>query len=83
MGHFAGQKLGVGLVLNLCSWRKKPRQHSGRGLNDVRISALARFIARVGFVDDIGAALAAHDFAINVALFQRLERVGDFHLLLP
>jgi len=42
-------------------------------------SALARFIARVGFVDDIGAAFAANDLAISVALFQRLKGIRNLH----
>src|SRR5437867_1309180 len=42
-------------------------------------SALARLIARVGLVDDVGAPLAAHDAAVLVALFQRFQRIDDFH----
>lgn len=41
--------------------------------------SLPRFVAGVLFIDDVNAAFAFHDFAIDVALFQRLERVGNFH----
>lgn len=41
--------------------------------------ALARFVARVLFVDDVNTALAAYDFASSFALFERFERIGDFH----
>jgi hypothetical protein len=42
-------------------------------------SALTGLEPRVHLVDDVGAASAAHDLAILVALFQRFQRVGDFH----
>ena len=42
-------------------------------------SALLGLEARVGLVDDVNAALAAHDFAVAVAALQRLERGTDFH----
>src|SRR6185312_5345900 len=42
-------------------------------------SALAGFEPRVRLVDDVGAAAAAHDLAVLVALFQRFQRVSDFH----
>src|ERR1051325_3023687 len=42
-------------------------------------SALAGLEARIGFVDDVDAPLAPHDAAVLVALFQRLERIGDLH----
>jgi hypothetical protein len=45
--------------------------------------SLTRFIAGIGLVDHIDAALAAHDLAIGVALLERLERVGDFHNNIP
>src|SRR5947208_15660619 len=41
--------------------------------------ALARLEARVGLVDDVDAALAAHDAAILVAQLHRLERMTDLH----
>src|SRR5436190_4421166 len=42
-------------------------------------SALARLEARVGLVDDVNAALAAHDAAILVAQLHRLEGMTDLH----
>src|ERR1700732_978289 len=42
-------------------------------------SALARLEARIDLVDDVDAPLAPHDAAILVALFQRLQRIGDLH----
>ena len=36
-------------------------------------SALARFEPRMGLVDDVDAPLAAHDTAILVAFFQRID----------
>src|SRR6059058_4208698 len=41
--------------------------------------ALASLEARVGLVDDVNAALAAHDAAILVAQLHRLERMTDLH----
>ena len=40
---------------------------------------LAHLEARVGLIDDVDAALAAHDTAILVALFRGAERVEHFH----
>src|SRR5579859_132261 len=48
--------------------------------NDANASALARLEARVGLVDDKDAAAPAHDAAVLVALFQRLQRIDDLHL---
>src|SRR5712671_767760 len=41
--------------------------------------ALAGLEARIGLVDDVDAALAAHDAAVLVALLERLQRIGDLH----
>ena len=41
--------------------------------------ALARLEAGVLLVDDIGAAAAADDATVLVALLKRAERVADFH----
>src|SRR5262249_43638534 len=46
-------------------------------------SALARLVARIGLVDDVDAPFAAHDAAVLVAAFERLQRVDDFHTLIP
>jgi len=56
---------------------KKNLELGGGGA--VRALALARLEARVGFVNDVDAALAAHDLAIRVAGFERLDGGGDFH----
>src|ERR1700730_1148108 len=50
-----------------------------RALALSRALALAALIARVGLVDDVDAALAAHDAAILVAQLHGLERVADLH----
>src|SRR6266481_5678978 len=42
-------------------------------------SALAGLEARVGLVDDVDAALAAHDAAVLVAGLHGLERMADLH----
>ena len=42
-------------------------------------SALARLEAAVGLVDDVDAALAAHQAIIAVARAQRLQRIPDLH----
>src|SRR4051812_45234430 len=42
-------------------------------------SALARLEARIDLVDDVNAPLPPYDTAVLVALFQRLEGIGDLH----
>ena len=42
-------------------------------------SALARLVARVGFVDDVNLAAAAHDLAIRVALLGGFDGGNNFH----
>jgi len=37
----------------------------------------------MGLVDDIDAPLAAHDTAVLVALFQRLQRIDNLHARIP
>jgi hypothetical protein len=41
--------------------------------------ALARFVARVGLVDHVDTALAAHDLAVGVTLLRGFDRGDDFH----
>jgi hypothetical protein len=41
--------------------------------------ALAGFEARVGLVNDVDAALAAHHLAVGVPVFEGLDGGGDFH----
>ena len=42
-------------------------------------SALADLVARVGLVDDVDPALAAHELAVAVARLERLEGASDLH----
>src|SRR5262245_39253583 len=57
----------------------RPDVGGGRSSRRTRRSALAGFEARVGLVDDVDAALAAHDAAVLVALLGGLQRVHDLH----
>jgi hypothetical protein len=41
--------------------------------------ALTRFETRIGLVDDVNPALAAHQLVVAVALDQGLERIANFH----
>ena len=45
--------------------------------------ALTGLEARVGLVDHVEAALAAHDLAIAVTVLERPERAANFHCGLP
>src|ERR1700759_4257062 len=45
--------------------------------------ALLGFEARVGLVDDVDPALAAHELAVAVTRLERLERASDLHDLNP
>src|SRR3954469_22691533 len=42
-------------------------------------SALPRLKPRIGLVDDVDAALAAHELAVAVTRLERLERASDLH----
>ena len=42
-------------------------------------SALSGLEAAVGLVDDVSAAMTAHDLAVAMAILQRLEGVADLH----
>src|SRR6185312_16102080 len=46
-------------------------------------SALLGLETRVGLVDHIDDALAAHDLAVAMATLERLERAADFHWFSP
>ena len=46
---------------------------------DRGLSALAGLEAAVGLVDDVSAAMTAHDLAVAMAILQRLEGVADLH----
>lgn len=56
---------------------------SGKPPKRLNQLALARLEARVGFVDHVNAALAAHDPAILIAQFSRLKGVSYLHNLYP
>ncbi len=42
-------------------------------------SALARFEPAIRFIDHIGASTATNHAAVPMAVFERLQRVADFH----
>ena len=52
-----------------------------RRLSD--LSALTGLETRVGLVDDVDAAFAAHDLAIAVAALERAERIANLHRSSP
>jgi hypothetical protein len=54
---------------------------NGRGINFSSIGelALTGFEARIGLVDDVDTALAAHQLVVAVALDQGLQGIADFH----
>src|ERR1700754_4869149 len=56
-------------------------QITARGIraSGKRTSALLGFEARVGLVDHVDAALAAHELAVAVTRLERLERASDLH----
>src|SRR3954469_12060996 len=45
-------------------------------------SALPRLKPRIGLVDDVDDALAAHELAVAVTRLERLERASDLHALI-
>lgn len=51
--------------------------------NRCRKSALARLEPALGLVDDINPALATHNAAIPVAVFERFDRAFNFHGSVP
>jgi hypothetical protein len=58
--------------------REQPLGGAGNPQKNGR-SALLGLEARVGLVDHIDPALAAHDFAVAMAALQRFQRGADFH----
>jgi hypothetical protein len=46
-------------------------------------STLAGLEAAMRLVDDVDAALAAHDAVVAVAAAQRFQRITDFHGIIP
>jgi hypothetical protein len=46
-------------------------------------SALARLEATMGLIDDVDAALAAHDAIVAMPAAQRFQRIADFHRAIP
>jgi hypothetical protein len=64
--------------------QKRPsfeRRHNGATVAKERdpVSALTGFEAAVGLVDDINAALAAHDAVVAMTTAQRFQGVANFH----
>src|SRR5258708_14736408 len=55
---------------------------AGRLTAILRGSALPGFEARVGLVDDVDPAPAAHELAVAVTRLERLERASDLHHLI-
>jgi hypothetical protein len=47
------------------------------------VSALAGFIALLGFVDDVNAAFAAHELIVAMTTTQRFQGVADLHQTNP
>ena len=45
-------------------------------------SALTGFEPALRFVDHVNAALATHNAAITVPVFERAERIANFHVLI-
>jgi len=45
----------------------------------VRGSTLTGFEATLGLVDHVNAAFATHNAAVTVPVFQRAERIANFH----
>jgi hypothetical protein len=64
---------------------RKARDNAGHDtmLKTTNRLALAALAARFGFIDNVDAATAAHDFAVAVAIFQSFQRVDDFHRKVP
>ena len=63
---------------------KKKAAPKGRLILLLRmLLALTGFEAALRLVDDVDAALTAHDTAIAVTLLERAERVLDFHRISP
>src|SRR5689334_25212604 len=71
----------MGRTMRSVAWAGKQAQPSGCVPSPQQNgrSALLGLEPRVGLVDDIDPAAAAHDLAVAVAAFQRFERASDFH----
>jgi hypothetical protein len=63
--------------------KKPPQKRSFVSINRFETDrlALTRFVAGLGLVDDVNAALAADQLVVAVAITQRLEAVTDLHRL--
>jgi hypothetical protein len=69
-------------------WHKKARQtaradHLCSGLRRNLLSALACLEPTVDLVDNVYAAPTSHDTAVLVAFLKRLERIDNFHGVIP
>src|SRR6185436_19105426 len=79
--RMAGSSGGISMPRSLRQMKKrrKPRLPPLFDYEDAFASALAGLEARVGLVDDVDAAFAAHDAAVLVAQLHGLERMADLH----
>src|SRR5215203_1614063 len=79
--RMAGSSGGICMPRSLRQMKKrrKPRLPPLFEFRRLVRSALASLEARVGLVDDVDAALAAHDAAVLVAQLHGLERMADLH----
>src|SRR5437899_3216077 len=78
--RMAGSSGGICMPRSLRQMKKrrKPRLPPRLPSRTLR-SALAGLEARVGLVDDVDAAFAAHDAAVLVARLHGLQRMADLH----
>src|SRR5262249_51805258 len=79
--RMAGSRGGICMPRSLrqMKGRRKPMASAAWICGRERALALTRLEARVGLVDDVDAALAAHDAAVLVARLHRLQRMADLH----
>ena len=89
-------RVGAGSVMVMSSSQAQEAATNDKSRADARLyltqrplgpgspkSALTSLKTTLGLVDDVDAALAAHNAAVPVALLQRAERVLDFHRSSP
>src|SRR5215213_83408 len=79
--RMAGSSGGICMPRSLRQMKKrrKPKTSAALDSEDVLTLALTSLEARVGLVDDVDAALAAHDAAVLVAQLHGLEGMADLH----
>jgi hypothetical protein len=59
------------------------RKWAAAGPGGKAFSALTGLKAALRLIDDVDAALAAHDTIVAMAAAQGLQRIADFHGLIP